>query len=584
MNIANAAFQKKTRRRTRFLVIGLSVWSLGIAARLFQLQVLGHARLSAQVVEQNRRHVPIVPERGTIFDRYGQILAQSIPVQSVNYNPIIGEALDLQMRPVLRLRPILKLSDADIDRITGELRDGAHFVYLKRKADLEMAAKAKVLGIPGIGVEDEKKRFYPQGFLASHILGGVGIEDKGQAGIELKFDDVLKGDSGEQIILVDAKKRTYDMQVLKEPRRGQDIELTIDATIQYLAEAALKRAMAEQQAAWGTVIVAVPDTGEILAMASAPDYDPNEFSRAGAEATINRAIRQPYEPGSTFKIVTASAALENRRVSLSQSFDCSKGAIEAAGGAIRDHETMGILTFPEVVIRSSNVGSVQVGRQVGSSLMFQTVKAFGFGERTRIELPAEAPGIVHPPGEWTRRSLDSISIGYEITATALQVLEAANIIANRGTYVPPRIVKSVAGAPVKRGADQARIISEQAAQSLAAILERVVLEGTGKAAAAAGFSVAGKTGTTQIFDRVLQTYQSSKHIASFVGFVPAEKPKLSIIVVLAEPKKDAYYGGLVAAPVFREIAVRSLRAKGIFPRPDAGRNILAAKAGKGKRP
>ena len=587
MNVVNGAFQKRTRRRTRIMVLVLAAWSLGIAARLFQLQVLEHARLSAQVEEQNQRRVAIYPERGTIYDRWGQILAQSVPAVAVGYNPAVGEPLDQQMKNVLRLKPLLKLTDADIERIEGELRANPRFIYLKRKADPEIAEKAKALGVGGISFPDEKRRFYPQGSLASQVLGGVGIENQGLSGIESKFDDILKGSNGDQITLFDVKRRPYHIEVLQEPRSGEDIVLTLDATIQYFAEAALKRAMAEQQAAWGTVIVSVPATGEILAMASAPDYDPNAFPPADPEAAVNRAIRHLYEPGSTFKIVTASAALENRRVSLTQSFDCRKGVIETSGGTIHDHETFGILTFPEVIIKSSNVGTVQVGRQVGSNLLYQTVKAFGFGERTGIELPAEAPGIVRAPSDWSRRSLDSISIGYEISVTALQILEAANVIANRGKYVPPRIVTSIAGAAAPRPArraDQAPIISEQAARELAGILERVVLEGTGKEAAAAGFSIAGKTGTTQIYDPGLKSYLSSRHIGSFVGFVPVDNPALSIIVVLGDPKKDDYYGGLVAAPVFREIAVRSLRAKGIFPRPDIGRTIVAANAGKGKRP
>ena len=588
MNAPNGAFQKRARRRTRILALGLGLWCLGIAVRLFQLQIVQHRYLGTQVIDQNRHTVKIDPARGTIFDRWGQILAQSIPVVSVYYNPDSKETVDEQVKKLLRLKPALGLTDTDFVRIADELRQESHFIYVRRKAAPEAAARAKALGVPGVGFQDEVKRFYPQGALAAQVLGGVGTENKGSAGIESKYDEVLRGSTGEMVMLVDSKGRPYHNEVLREPRPGQDIEVTLDATIQYIAESALRRAMADQQATWGTAIVSIPATGDILAMASAPDYDPNDFGAADSEATINRAVRFPYEPGSTFKIVTASAALENRRVSLTQSFDCRKGLIETAGGSpIRDHKTFGILAFPEVITESSNVGAVLVGRQVGSALLFQTMKAFGFGEKTGIELPAESPGILREPTDWSRRSLDSISIGYEINATALQVLMAANVIAHRGSYVPPRIIKSIAGAPARRparAAESVRVISEQTALALAGILERVVLEGTGKEAALAGFAVAGKTGTTQIYDRLLKTYQSSKHIASFVGFVPAEKPELSIIVVLGDPKKDDYYGGLVAAPIFREIALRALRAKGIFPRPDAGRAIIAAKADKGQRP
>jgi len=587
MNIANIQYQKKARRRTKFLALALGVWSLGIAARLFQLQVLGHAQSKAQVIEQNQRPDPIVPERGTIYDRKGEILALSVPAQSVFYKPSTSETPEIQLRSLMKLKTLLDLSGADIERIRAALVEGKNRIYLKRKIDPETAEKVKALGLAGVNSDEEKRRFYPQGRLAAQILGGVDLVNKGVGGIEQKYDLALKGTNGQQIVLRDTQRRKYHAETILEPQSGKDLVLTIDSTIQYFAETALKKAMADQDAVWGTAIVSAPSTGEILALASAPDYDPNAGLPADAEAGMNRAIRHLYEPGSTFKIVTASAALENRRVSLTQSFDCSKGLIEAAGGAIRDHKTFGTLTFPEVIIESSNVGSVQVGRQVGPALLFQTIQAFRFGEKTGIELPAESAGIVHPPAEWSKRSLDSVSIGYELSATALQILQAANVIANKGVLIPPRIVKSIAGVPVKRksaGAEPARVISEQAAKALAAILERVVLEGTGKEAATGGFAIAGKTGTTQIFDPVRKTYQSSKHIASFVGFVSMDKPILSIIVVLSEPKKDSYYGGLIAAPVFREIALRTLRYMGFVPPASGDRSILAAGGAKGKRP
>ena len=587
MNIANDQFQKKARRRTKLFALVLGLWSLGIAIRLFQLQVLRHARYKAEVIEQNQKPVWIEPERGTIYDRKGQILALSVPAKSISYSPSPAESLETRLQPVLKLKALLDLSGAEIERIRAALIEEKPFIFLKRKVDQETADKVKALGLNGVKLEEEMRRLYPQGRLAAQVLGGVDVDNKGVAGIESKYDAALKGARGRKIILRDTKGKEYSFETVLEPQSGKDVELTLDSTIQYFTETALNKAVAEQEAAWGTAIVSIPSTGEILAMASAPDYDPNAGLPSDAEAEPNRAIRHLYEPGSTFKLVTASAALENHRVSLTQSFDCSKGLIEAAGGAIRDHKTFGILTFPEVIIESSNVGSIQIGRQVGPPLLFQMIRAFRFGEKTGIELPAESAGTVHPLSEWTKRSLDSVSIGYELTATALQILQAANVIAYRGILVPPRIVKSVAGVPARRrsaGGEPARVISEQAAQALAAILERVVLEGTGKEAAAGPFAVAGKTGTTQLYDRTRKTYQSSKHIASFVGFVPADKPVLSIVVVLGEPKKDAYYGGLVAAPVFREIALRTLRYKGAIPASGADRTILAARGAKGKQP
>ncbi|MGD0781816.1 MAG: penicillin-binding protein 2, partial [Candidatus Aminicenantales bacterium] len=421
------------------------------------------------------------------------------------------------------------------------------------------------------------------GPLAAQVLGGVDFEEKGRSGIELKFNSVLQGKKGQAMVFRDALKREYHYEVLEEPESGRDIYLTLDETIQFYAESSIRKAVAETGAAWGTAIVSDPGTGEILAMATAPGFDPNE-SPYQPEADVNRAVRHMYEPGSTFKIVTAAAALENGVVTLADTFDCRKGSIEVAGGPIRDHQQMGVLSFAEVITNSSNIGTIMVGQRLSGEQLFRMINAFGFGRRTGVELPAEAAGRLAPVEHWSRRSQPSLSIGYEIQVTPIQVLQAMNIVAHRGLLVPPRIVKSIQGSrPRPAEPPPAAVLSSAASEKLAGILERAVDEGTGKAARPEGFDAAGKTGTTQKFDPALKAYSTKRHTASFVGFVPVDKPVLSIIVVLDDPRTEEQYGGQLAAPVFREIAVRSLRTMGVRPgRKD--RDLRADKRAENEQP
>jgi cell division protein FtsI/penicillin-binding protein 2 len=576
MNIAQIQFRKSVRKRTRILAFILALWTMAVLARLVQLQIFNHARCRIQVTEQNQAKLEIPPQRGTIYDRKGIILAQSIPSLTVYDSPAAGESRAQRMARIRKLESVLGLTAHDLERIRSAVDKGAGNIVLKRKLNLEDEAKIRGLGVSGIFASEETMRFYPQGALAAQVLGGVGADNTGLAGVEFKHEATLQGKKGQQLVLLDAHRREYRFETLAKPQKGNDLVLTIDSTIQYFAEKALEGAIQKYRASWGTVIISHPATGEVLAMANCPSYDPNSYPPESRESEPNRSIQHIFDPGSTFKIVTASAALESRNVSLSDIFDCRKGFIETAGSPIRDHKNFGILTFPEVIIHSSNVGTVEVGRRIGAAPMYRMIKAFKFGEKTGIELPAEALGKIRPPAEWTRRSLDSVSIGYEISVTALQILQAMNTIANRGILVPPRIVKAVQGPPVQAVANDPRIMTEETARRLIPILEKVVLDGTGQSAMTKGYTVAGKTGTTQKYDPDLKGFSSSKHMASFVGFIPVETPVLSIIVVLDEPKTDEYYGGQAAAPVFREIAVRVLRYLNIHPRPDPRPTIVAA--------
>ncbi len=580
MTEPTCADQKKIRRRTIILLFFFFLWSIVLTLRLIELQVIHHQRFRRAVESQNKRKHTIVPERGTIYDRSGHILARSLPVPSVFFIPNEREPTRDQFRRIAGLKEILGLSEKDLSRIEAGIEEGETFIYLRRKADPAVADQIKKLGLPGIGFEEEHKRFYPLGTLAAHVLGAVNVDNAGAAGVELEYNRLLEGEKGQSLILQDAKKKRYHFEVLKKSRPGKDLVLTIDRTIQYLSERELANGVRACDAAWGTVIVSHPPSGEILAMATFPTYDPNAWPPTPFELSRNRAIQENVEPGSTFKIITASAALETGAVNFDEIFDCSGGKIHIGGWTIADHKKMGLLSFSEVIIHSSNVGTVMVGQRLGEMRLFRMIQAFHFGQPTGIDLPGEERGIFHPLNEWSRSSLASHSIGYGISATPLQLLQAMNIIANRGVLIPPRITRpdfDSAPSGFRRISAGEQIISERTARDLTErVFEKVVLEGTGKAAQISGFTVAGKTGTAQKRNPG-GGYTATRHLASFVGFVPAEEPLISIIVVIDDPKSGLHYGGTVAAPVFREIARRVLLYLGEAPPSDRAIGMITAR-------
>ncbi len=561
MNEIAALYQKKIRRRTVVLTLFVFLWFIGLTLRLIQLQVIEHERFREAVNEQNQSEREIFPERGTVTDRHGKIMARSLPVPTVFFIPNGREPAAGQFAQVGRLKKILGLSSKELRRIRDQIEKDSPFVYVKRQIRPEQAEQVRHLALDGIYFQEENKRFYPLGRLAAHVLGGTDIDGKGLSGVELQYNSRLEGDKGRGLFLRDGNRTYYHWEVLKQPIAGQDLILTLDETIQYIAEKELEKTVRAQEAEWGTVIVSSPASGEILAMATYPTYDPNEFPPSPYILARNRAVQENFEPGSTFKIVTSSAAVESGAVHFSDIFDCSDGRIRVAGWTIGDHKRMGVLTFPEVIIHSSNVGTIMVSQRLGERNLYNMIKAFHFGEKTEIDLPGEENGIFHPLKQWSGSSLASHAIGYGISVTALQMLQAMNVIANRGILVPPRISRETldfsTGLPDILPSGE-RIISTETAKALIdRIFEKVVLDGTGQAAQLNGFSVAGKTGTAQIREPGIG-YSAGKHLASFVGFVPTEKPVLSIIVVISEPKAGLHYGGQVAAPVFREIAQRSL--------------------------
>ena len=562
MNDLGPSYQARVRKRTIILAFFFLIWFFVLMLRLVQLQVIESGRLRQAVISQSQDERPIIPERGSIYDRHGQILARSHPAPTVCLIP------DGKSRPedltagAARLKASLGLTEKELAGIRSRIDSGDTFIYVKRKISWDQAGQIAKLNLKNIYIQRESRRSYPLGTLAAHVLGGVNIDGEGQSGLELQYNSRLEGVRGSSLILRDANKRRYSFEVLKEPKPGQDLILTLDETIQYIAERELEKAVREHEASWGTVIVSHPASGEILAMATSPTYDPNDYPPKPFELARNGAIQQNFEPGSMFKIVTAAAARETGAVGFNEIFDCSPGFIRVAGWTIRDHKRMGVLTFPEVIVHSSNVGTIMVGQRVGQERLYREIQAFGFGRKTGLDLPGEEDGIFHPLNVWSRTSLAAHSIGYEISVTAIQMLQAMNILANRGVHVPFRMTRpSLNPAGIDWGAPAVgdRIVSGKTASELVTrVFEGVVLDGTGQAARVDGFSAAGKTGTARKLDPELGIYVASRHVASFVGFIPADRPLISIVVVLDEPKFSLQYGGQVAAPVFREIARRVL--------------------------
>ncbi len=580
-------YEADIRKRVKVLTFVLVGWGAIVAARLVQVQVFGHARAKAAVLRQAQNVVKLEPRRGNILDRNGEILACSLPSPSVAIRPVDKESPAATRDRVLRLKKELGLSAAEVDYVLGRLRGGSNYTYVKKKILEADAARVMVLKLPGVELEAGTRRYYPHGTLASHILGGVSLTGDLLAGVERRYNDVLKGEEGGQISYRVAGGGNYQTQVLKSPVPGKDIVLTIDAVIQYVVEKELARAVTEHKASWGAVIVMDPPTGEILALANWPAYDLNLFP-SPEEILMNRAVQASYEPGSTFKIVTAAAALERHRVNYSEVFDCSAGSIRVGGTTITDHERVGVLSFPEVIIHSSNVGTVQFAQRLSIAEYHETIKAFGFGARTGIDLPREASGAVYPPEEWNKKStLPHVAIGYEVMVTAIQTLRAMNAFATGGLLVRPHVVKDggrAGGGPaVEDGDGSIRAISEKTARELVdRVFSRVVEEGTAKLCSLDGYRAAGKTGTAQKWDPVLKAYTHT-YTASFVGFTPLERPRLSMIVVLDQPK-ELYYGGQACAPVFKDIARQVLRYLRVPPERPLPPKVLTAELKRGRRP
>lgn len=555
------------QRRLIVLSAFLTVWGIIAVARLFQIQVLRHGHYVDRAARQQERTISLSPTRGSILDREGRILAESIVAQSVYADPqAIGDVK--KTAKALAAVKELGLGEKELLRRLG---GSGEFAWIARQVSREAAQQIGALKLQGIYLLDEHKRFYPKGPLAAPVLGYVSLDGDGLAGVEHSLDHHVRGKQGKVTLLRDAKRGMYLVggEGANAPVDGLHVVLTIDEVIQFLSERALQRAIERYRATSGSVVVLEPRSGAVLAMASYPSFDPNRFREAAPSSWRNRTVQDLYEPGSTFKIVTAAAGIEERLVTPSQIIDCNQGSIEIANVRIREHggNQYGLMTFEDVLAHSSNVGVIRVGLALGKERLYDYVRRFGFGKRTGIELPGEANGILRTPARWSMLSNAIISMGQEVAVTPLQVAQAAATIANGGLKPPVHLVDRVIDArgnvvhrPVRRPAE--RVVSERTAAVLNEMLKSVVVRGTGQNAALVEHVVAGKTGTAQ--KAVRGGYSPDKFVASFVGYVPADRPRLVILVTVDEPR-GAQYGGTVAAPVFQEIAEASLRYLEVEP-------------------
>lgn len=569
--------QNKVKKRTYFLALLFVLWMGVLVLRLVQLQVIDHAKLKAEAIHQNQNINQIKPKRGSIFDRNMTILARSIPRYSVFSQPLEGESRSAHWTRIKSIGRILKLNTSKLLSIKAQIDKDSNFIWLARKIEEQTANQLIDRNINGIYLMEENTRFYPQGRRAAHVLGRVDIDERGVSGIEYKYNTTLQGVEGEGLISRDAKRRRYHFETLKAPVDGRDLVLTLDETIQYIAEQELEHAVLQSRAKWGTVIISEPSTGEILAMANYPTFDLNYPPNPPTRLDRNKAVHHTYDPGSTFKIVTVSAAVENKSVDMRETFDCTPGYVVYAGNTFWDHERLGILSFRDVFVHSSNVGSIFIGQRIGEENLFRTITQFGFGQRTGIDLPAEERGLLNPLERWTKISVASHSIGYEISVTPIQMLQAVNVIANRGLIVPPKIVKKINGSDME---DPSQPINQRALSSDAAAIVRNILldavaSGTGIPAQIPGYTIFGKTGTAQKFDRDANRYLSTAHVASFLGVVEDKSPLFSMIVVIDDPQGH-FYGGQVAAPVFRNIARNILRYMCVPPAQKSLDTLIAS--------
>ena len=551
--------ERRSLRRL-YLLVGIFALALcALLARLFDIQILQHHLLSGLAERQYQKSAQLRGKRGTIYDRRLRELALSVDRESIYINPSefasSPEAVTKLARP-LGLKDTTILEKAQSDR---------RFAWLKRKIPPDEAAGVRALEIKGVGFVTESQRFYPKRALAGQVIGFVGTDEVGLEGIEHAYESALAGEAVSIMLDRDARGRPIALRsdALRHLPRGQDLVLTLDERIQFVAERELREQVARLGARGGTAVVMHPFTGEILALANEAAFDPNIFREATARAWRERSITDTFEPGSTVKAFLAAGTLEERLVRPDDMFFGEQGSIQVGTLTIRDHEKFSWLTFREVIEKSSNVGAIKVGQRLGKDRLYDYLTRFGLGSQSGVIFPGEASGLLRPPSQWSEVSLASLSIGQELSVTALQLATAFSALANGGMLMRPYLVKAVIqeGTVVQETAPTPvrRVITEPTARQVTNILQGVVARGSGRAAAVEGYTVAGKTGTAQKFDVGLGKYSAQKSIASFIGYLPADRPQATILVSIDEPQAAAAWGGVAAAPVFSGIAQQTMR-------------------------
>ena len=565
--------------RSRLLICAalLATWTVTIEGRLLYLQVFEHGDMMARANRQQLKTIKLPAKRGEIVDRGGNLLAYSVDADTIAADP---SDIDNPDDMASRICAALDECGAQQRQLMAErLRGKGQFAYLARQVSSDEARRIKALELPGLLFYKESRRYYPKKELAAPVLGYVGLDNGGLAGLESTFDARIRGREGKMLLQTDARRHAMSTREERPPTAGDGLELTIDEYLQYIADRELRIGVAENAAAGGTAIILEPQSGEILAMANWPTFNPNTFNASDVVARRNRAIQDLYEPGSTFKVVTASAAIEEGLIRPTDQIDCSPGYITFGSRMIRDTHEYGVLPFIDVIAKSSNVGAIKVGMKLGPERLGRYISRFGFGQAIAPDFRGENSGIVWNPARLDASALASVSMGYQVGVTPLQMAAAVSIVANGGELVEPHVVRAF----IRNGRREEvprkvvrRAITAETAATMTGIMEAVVERGTAKTfAQMEGYTVAGKTGTASKL--VNGRYSKSDYNASFVGFVPSRNPAITIVVVIDSPHAHGFYGATVSAPVFKRIAEAALRHLGVGPTLNAPPPVIVAR-------
>ncbi len=587
MRESAADWRRTFRRRVQVAVAVLAIWVVGIEVRLAYLQIFKYDEMVARADRQHKRTIPLPAKRGDILDRNGQLLATSHDADTIYAAPsMIGSAARETVRKLCQA-----LGDCDAEerkQLTERLgRTRDHFAHVRRQVPREVAERVMSLKLEGIGTFKESKRYYPNGDLGAAVIGFVGTENRGLAGLEHAYNRQIRGEDGRVLIQNDAKGRVFS-SFSQPPTAGSSLELTIDRFLQHITERALEAGVVREP---GPRRVRHHHGSRTRARSSrwrtSRPSIPNVYNRSTETARRNRCVQDVYEPGSTFKVVTASAAMEDKVMPLGSTIETGPGRILIGRRVIDEYRghNYGTLSFEDVIVKSSNVGAVKIGFRVGTERLSRFVDLFGFGHRVSPDFPGENPGIVWSADSWTEGALASVSMGYQVGVTPMQVVAAVSAVANRGQYIEPRVVRAAETGTLRQTVKPKllrTVISEATAAALTAIMERVVEAGTAKAAAIPGYTIAGKTGTAEKL--VNGRYSPVENNVSFVGFVPSRNPALSIIVMIDAPRAGGNSGGSVAAPVFKAIAEPALRYLAIPESIDTPAPILVNAAVSGPTP
>jgi cell division protein FtsI (penicillin-binding protein 3) len=557
----------------------LVLWVVGIEARLVVLQVIQHDELVARAERQQMSTVPAPSKRGEIFDRNGRLLAYSVDADTIYAVPT--EIADPAGTAAALCEALDDCTKKSREELKDRLSQPRAFVFVKRRATPMQARRVAALDLEGIGFRKESRRFYPNRELAANLLGYVGLDNVGLAGIEAAYDKTVRGREGKLLVQTDARRHVFS-RLERTPTAGASIELTIDEQLQYIAEREVRAGVQAARADAGTAVVMDPHTGEILAMASYPTFNPNDYGAFSESARRNRAVQDLYEPGSTFKLVTASAAIEEGVIGPHDTIDVSGGQIRFGNRVINDMQRHDQLTFTDVLVKSSNVGAIKVGLTLGAERLGLYIRRFGFGRPSSPDFPGESPGIVWDPSKLNDSALASVAMGYQVGVTPLQMAAAASAIANGGTLYEPHVVRAVVKGQqrtVVRPKAVRRAIQPETAGTLTSIMEQAVRDGTARGARLARYHVAGKTGTA---DKLVNgRYSPYQQNVSFVGFVPSRHPVLTLIVMVDSPRVGGDTGGAIAAPIFKRIAEASLRRLGVAPTINPQPAVIVARRNDG---